>query len=164
METSRPPSTSQGVAEAMDIIAREHLPIPPDIEEPYRLPNDVSKASDADLWSLHARAHAVEARCNWIISERDDTADDYVKLIADERRRAEDELPETEEGKKLTKVRKAELIDSDGQVVAYEAQLKDHNKGTAKIKVIRDNAHRDCERLSRQWSFRHREEMASPTR
>lgn len=157
-------TSSEGVAAAMDIIAREHLPIPPDMEQAYRLPNDVSKSSDTDLWSLHAQAHATEARCNWIISERDDVADDYAKLIADAKRRAEDELPETEEGKKLTKVRKEELINGNAEVVVLEAQLKDYTKGTNKIKVIRDNAHRDCERLSRQWSFRHREEMGSPTR
>lgn len=160
----RPPSTSAGVQEAMATIEREHLPIPPDIEDPYRLPNDVSKVSDADLHSLHARAHAVEARVNWLISEWEDTEADYEKLIKDQIRIATENLPESEEGKRLTKVRKEELVESDLELVRLRAALQDHQRGLRKFKVIRDNAHRDCERLSRQWSYRYKEEAASPTR
>lgn len=160
----RAPSTDVGVGSAMEIIHREHFPIPPDIEEAYRLPNDVSKVSDTDLWSLHARAHAVEARCNWVISELEDKESDIEKLIKDQIRIATDNLPETEEGKKLTKVRKEELIESDLELIRLRNELKAQSRETGKIKVIRDNAHRDCERLSRQWSYRSGEERTSPSR
>jgi len=163
---SRPQSDAGRVGEAMEIIQREHLPVPPDIEEVYRLPNDVSKVSDDELRSLHARAHAVEARCNWIISEQyEDEIEDLEKLLRDRERQIRHELPDKDpEGKKWTKVAIEELVANDHQIVELHDRLRLVKRDVGKIKVIRDNAHRDCERLSRQWSMRFREENFSPTR
>lgn len=161
---ARPPSDPTQVSDAMAIIEREHFPIPPDIEDPYKLPNDVSKESDVELRSLHARAHAVECRVNWVISDRDDEVGDLERLLADRRRVVKLETPTTIDSKRLTKDQIEARIEADEQVIGFKSQIAVIQKGTGKLKVIRDNAHRDCERLSRQWSMRYKEENFSPAR
>lgn len=161
---ARPASDVGQVNAAMEIIAREHFPIPPDIEDPYILPNDVSKVSDDELRSLHARAHAVEARINWVLSEFDDEIGDLERLLSDRRRVVKLQTPTSEDGKRLTKDQVEARVEADEQVQAFIGQIKDIHKSTGKLKVIRDNAHRDCERLSRQWSMRFKEENFSPSR
>lgn len=164
VDTSRPPSNAGQVQSAMDIITREHFPVPPDIDDPYRLPNDVSKVSDDELRSLHARAHAVEARCNWIISETyDGEIDDLEKLLRDRDRQVRHGLPDKDpDNKKWTKVAIEEAVAADSQIIDLQDRIKAVKREQGKIKVIRDNAHRDCERLSRQWSMRFKEENFSP--
>lgn len=155
-----------GSQDAMAIIAREHLPIPQDIDDPYQLPNDVSKVSDDMLRSLHARAHAVEARVNWLISERQDEVGDLERLRDARKVYVRNNLPPKAEGDtgRRTKDAIEAIVEGDEEAQQYQAQIAEIEKGTNKLKVIRDNAHRDCERLSRQWSMRFREETASPTR
>jgi hypothetical protein len=133
------------------LIAQERLPIPPDMESAYRLPNDMSKVNDDALRSLHAMAHATEARCNWLINVRDDTKAEYEKLITHR------SLEVRNASSIKTKAGKDEEVAADSEVVRYQEELKDWERGTNKLKLFRDNAHRDCERMSRQWSMRYRE-------
>jgi hypothetical protein len=158
-----PPSS--GIAMAMDIIAREHFPIPPEIEQEYRLPNDVSLSSDDDLRSYHAQAHAVEARVNWEIAELKDKIADLELVLDDRRVTVALSLPKSnEEGKRHTKAELEALVEQDAEIISIKKDLREYNRAAGRLKIISDNAHRDCERLSRQWSMRYGEEKFIPTR
>jgi hypothetical protein len=152
-----PPSVqvASGSERAMAVIAREKAPIPPDIDDPPKLPGDISKISDEELRSVHGRFHAVESRLNWVISQHEDEIDDLERL-KNVRGAEVRNLPR--EGKAPTKDQMQALIDVDPQVQAYEQQAHEVRKVVNKLKVLRDNAHLTCQRCSREFSMRYGEE------
>lgn len=159
-----PIPVGDGNERAMQIISQENMPIPPEIEgDPPRLPNDLSKVSDQELQSFHARFHACESRANWVISQFDDEIGGVKKLLRDRRREVAGSIGTVDsEGKKLTKDAKEVLIESDVGVQQYVHQLEEIEKTVGKLKVLRDNYHQDVSTCSRQWSMRSGEADKQP--
>lgn len=150
-----PVTTSEATARAMAIISAENMPIPPEIDgDPPRLPNDLSKESDAALHSFHARFHACEVRMNWVISQFDDEIGDVRKLLRNKRREVGLAIPATHEGKKVTKDIKEALVDADAEVQQHLHNLSEIEATVGKLKVLRDGYHQDVSTCSRQWSMR----------
>ncbi len=148
----------------MAIIAKEHLPLPLDIDEVPVFPNDVSKVSDAELFSLHARMHACESRVNWLINQREDEIHGIEKLLRNRRREVRSELPKTQDGKRLTKDEVETMIEADAQVQQLVDQLDEVEKISGTFKTLRDNYRKDVAVCSRQYSFRRGEEEGIPSR
>jgi intein/homing endonuclease len=133
------------------LIKREHLPIPPDIEEePPRLPFDMSKCSVEELYSLHARFHACEARISFLITNEEDSIGDLEKMRHGREVEVANELPTTIDRKRPTEAQRTSLIAADPQVQIYLTAEHNIAKTLRKLKVLRDSYHRDCERSSRQ--------------
>jgi hypothetical protein len=159
------PAVGEGSVRAMQIIQEENFPIPPEIEgDPPRLPNDLSKVSDGELQSFHARFHACESRANWVISKFDtDEIGPVKKLLRDRRREVAAHIGTTDENnKKLTKDAKEVLIEQDQYVQQYVGQLEEIEATMGKLKVLRDNYHQDVSTCSRQWSMRSGEAEKQP--
>jgi hypothetical protein len=148
---------------AMQIIANENMPIPPEISgTPPQLPNDISAVSDGELRSYHAQFHACEVRMNWVISGFDDEIGDVKKLLRNRRREVGLNLPKTQDGKKITKDEREALIEADDQVQQHITQLDEIEKTVGKLKVLRDGYHQDVSTCSRQWSMRYIEQERAP--
>ena len=147
-----PEAATRDAREHFDaLIKREHLPIPPDIEEePPRLPFDMSKSSVEELYSLHARFHACEARISFIITNEEDSLSDLEKMRRGREIEVASELPVTMDGKRMTDAQRIARVAADPQVQVYATAEHNIGKTLRKLKVLRDNFHRDCERSSRQ--------------
>jgi hypothetical protein len=152
-----PPSRQvQGGAErAMAVIAREQLPIPPDISEPPQLPEDISKIDDVALRSVSGRFHAVESRVNWLISEHEDEIFDRERA---KNIRSAEIRNTPREGKAPTKDQMQAIVDADPEVQRIEGEIHEVRTVIHKLKVIRDNAHLTCQRVSREFAMRWSEE------
>jgi hypothetical protein len=138
----------------MAVIAREQLPIPPDISEPPQLPEDISKIDDVALRSVSGRFHAVECRVNWILSQHDDEIDDLERI---RNIRAAEVRNTPREGKAPTKDQMQAIIDADPEVQRIVGEIHEARKASTKLKVIRDNAHLTCQRVSREFAMRYAE-------
>jgi hypothetical protein len=144
--------------EAEDIVRKENLPIPPEVEQPPTLPFDLSKLSDAELRSLHGQFHAVLCRANWVIAHRKDLIDDLEQSLNLRRAQVQNEMPASIDGKRVTKDGAAALIESDGEVQRIKGEIVQAKKPLRKIEVVADNARSTCARASREWSMRYKEE------
>lgn len=140
---------------AQEIIDREHFPIPADIEKPPRMPNDMSGLSKDELYSIHAQFHACEARANWVLTEEDEKVYDLQKFLAGREVEVRNEAPTKDPDdarKRLTDAQRDALVAADGQVKEIKTQLHKALKTVRKLKVLRDNYHKDVERASRQMT------------
>lgn len=147
----------------MAIISAENMPIPPEIEgDPPRLPNDLSKAGDQELFSYHARFHACEVRMNWVISQQEDALGDAQKLLRNRRREVLLQIPATVDGKKVTKEIKEAMAEDDAEVQQYRSQVEEIEEMIGKLRVLRDGYHQDVSTCSRQWSMRSGEADKQP--
>lgn len=151
------------VDKALDIINRENLPLPPEIDgEPPRLPNDVSKVSRDELFSLHARFHAVESRTNWIVSNHEDELGDIVKLRTSREVVVANDIPLVIDDKRITNEYRDSKVAADKQIMKFFDQEHEVKKVINKLRVLQKNYYRDCERLSRQMSKYEREKNDGP--
>jgi hypothetical protein len=159
-----PLPVSSGQDRAMAIVQQENMPIPPEIDgDPPQLPNDLSKVSDQELHSYHARFHACEVRMNWVISQFEDEVGDVKKLLRNRRREVALSIGTVDENnKKLTKDAKEALVEQDAYVQQYLGQLDEAEKTLGKLKVLRDGYHQDVSTCSRQWSMRSLEAEKTP--
>lgn len=156
-ESAKPPAplppAESGDDLAAKIIAREQFPIPEDIESPPRMPNDMSKVSQDELYGLHAQFHACESRANWIITTEEDKVGDLEKLLHGREVVVRNELPAKTEGRtKLTEAQREAMVAVDEEVRAHKATIHEAMKVVRKLRVLRDNYHRDVERCSRQMT------------
>lgn len=140
---------------AQEIIEREQFPIPIDLEQPPKFPADISKVSFEDLYSLHAQFHAVEARANWVIALEEDKSSDLQELLSGREVEVRNEAPEKnpdDARKKLTEAQRESLVAADPEVKGIKKEIHSHAKVLRKLKVLRDNYHRDVDRCSRQMT------------
>lgn len=136
-------------------VAKEHFPIPQDIEDPPSMPADMSKLTREEIYSLHARFHAVEARIAIVITDEEDKLGDMQKLRRARELAVEEMIPVNVDGKKLTEAQRSARIAQDEQVQIYATAEHNIEKTIRKLKVLANNYHRDVERSSRQltkWS------------
>jgi hypothetical protein len=153
----------KNVSKAMEIISKENLPIPDEIGgEPPRLPNDVSKCSRDEIYSLHARFHACEVRTNWLISEEEDKLGDITKLKTGRAVEVYSSIPSMIDGVKTTNDYRDKSTAADSQVIEFGNKEFAFMKIIKKLKGLRDNYHLDCERLSRQMSKWEKEYQDNP--
>lgn len=145
------------------IISHENLPIPPDISgNPPILPNDISKCSIDEIYSLHARFHAVESRTNWVIFGYEDELSDIEKLKRDKEAKIYADIPTEIDGRRTTNDYRDSIVAADDQVLSYKTEEHDKLKIVNKLRVLQKNYHLDCERLSRQMSKWEREKNDGP--
>jgi hypothetical protein len=139
--------------DAMSIIIREAMPIPPELtgDGPI-LPEDVSKISRDELYSLHARFHACESRMNWLVIDQEDKLEDIIKLRYYREVKAAEEVPLVIDDKRVTNEYRDGKVAADQGVLKYKDKEHPIKKTLKRLKVLRDNYCRDCERLSRQMS------------
>jgi hypothetical protein len=134
------------------LVEKEKFPLPDDIEDPPRMPADMSKCTREEIYSLHARFHAVESRIGLVITHEEDMLDDLEKLLKGAELTAEEAVPVNEDGKKLTESQRSARVARDPQVQQYEEAVKNVKKTIRKMKVLQGNYHRDVERASRQMT------------
>ena len=158
------PSVATGREAAMAIIAREHLPIPIDVAEAPTFPNDISKVSDTELFSMHARMHACESRVNWMINEQEDAVKRVEKLLRVARLNARKALQPLGEGKRRTKDETEAAIESSPEVQQLLAELEGAQDTVGTLKVLRENYKSDVSTCSRQFSMRSGEERGIPAK
>lgn len=150
---------------AMEIIARENMPIPPSYanEEAPILPIDVSVITRDELFSLHAKFHACESRMLWIMCQEEDKFGDIEKLRKDREAIVGANVPFLgEDGKRNTNEYRDFQIASDSEVLSLGKEEHEIKKVVKRLKILCDNYHRDCERLSRQMSKYERERSDAP--
>lgn len=148
-----PEAERDAAAHFADIVKREHLPEPPEInEDPPILPFDMSKCTKEELYSLHARFHACESRMAYVVSQEEDSLGDLEKMRKGRETELANEIPMTVDRKKLTEAQRAAIIASDPQVQTYQTAIHNVEKTLRKLKVLRDSYHRDVERTSRQMT------------
>jgi hypothetical protein len=158
------PSAATGREAAMAIIAREHLPIPIDVAEAPTFPNDISKVSDTELFSMHARMHACESRANWLINEQEDAVKRLEKLLRVARLNARKALQPLGEGKRRTKDETEAAIESSPEVQQLLAELEGAQDTVGTLRVLRENYKSDVSTCSRQFSMRSGEERGIPAK
>ena len=145
-----------GQDRALEIIQKENMPVPKDLEQNIPdFPNDVSKVSDVELFSLHAIYYACEARANWILSAYEDELGDIEKL----RRFREVEVAESvpliaDDGKRVTNEQRDVKVASDSNVLEHLKKEHEIGKIVKRIKVLRDNYRSSVSVCSRQYSMR----------
>lgn len=154
-----------GQSEAIKIIVAENMPTPPNYSEENtpQFPMDVSLCSRDELFSLHARFHAYETRMNWILSGYEEEVNDYIKLRNYREAVVAKEMSFMgEDGKRNTNEYRDTLVRGDKEVL--ELGMKEHEKKkiVTDLKVLRNNYHLDCERLSRQMSKYEQERIDAP--
>lgn len=148
---------------AQDIIEKEGFPVPPDISgNPPILPNDVSKCSRDEIYSLHARFHAVESRTNWVVSNYEDELGDIEKLKRDREVKVYSEIPTVLDGKRTTNDYRDAIVAADTEVLSFKTEEHEKLKIVNKLRVLQKNYYKDCERLSRQMSKWEREKNDGP--
>ncbi len=149
---------------AMEIIAKEHFPIPPDLEStPPVLPFDVSKCSRDELFSLHARFHAAESRMNWVLCQYEDELGDIEKLRTHREAIVANSVPFMgEDQKRNTGEYRESVVAADPEVLEFGMKEHEINKLVKRFKVLKRNYEKDCERLSRQMSKYERERLDAP--
>jgi hypothetical protein len=136
-------------------VAKEHFPYPQDIEDPPSMPADMSKLTREEIYSLHARFHAVQARIAIVITDDEDKLGDMQKLRRARELAVEETIPVNIDGKKLTEAQRSARIAQDEQVQIYATAEHNLEKSIRKMKVLAGNYNRDVERSSRQmtrWS------------
>jgi hypothetical protein len=139
-----------------ELIQREKLPLPSEIENPPALPFDISKISDEELRSVHAQFGAVLARANWVIAEAKDQIFVSERALAVRKVEVRDSLP------KMTKDDAAAKVAADEEVLRLEAEIAEKSRPLIKLEVIAENARRAVAHASREFAMRYREE--DPTR
>jgi hypothetical protein len=159
------PNSSQAQNRAMEIIEKENFPTPPNYgdESAPQFPIDVSLCSRDELFSLHARFHAYETRMNWVLMQYDDEMNDYIKLRNYREAVVAKSVPFMgEDNKRNTNEHREAQVRGDDEVL--ELGLKEHEarKVVTDLKVLRNNFHLDCERLSRQMSKYEMEKSDAP--
>jgi hypothetical protein len=133
------------------IVEKEHLPLPPEInEDPPELPYDMSKLSRDEIYSLHSRFHACESRANYLIALDEDELHDLEALRKAREVEVAAVLPATIDGKRTTDAQRSAKIAADEQVRACVAQEHELEKHVRKLKTLRDFYHSTVERCSRQ--------------
>lgn len=150
---------------AMQIIARENMPIPPDYanEEAPIFPIDVSIISRDELFSLHAKFHAYEIRMNYVLMEHEDYMNDCVKLREYREAEVAKSVPFLgEDGKRNTNEFRDAQVKGDKEVLELGEKEHEARKIVTDLKVLRNGYHLDCERLSRQMSKYERERLDAP--
>jgi hypothetical protein len=150
---------------AMEIIAKEGMPIPPQYsdEEAPILPMDVSVISRDELFSLHAKFHACESRMLWLMCQEEDTLGDIEKLRKNREAVVAAEVPFMgEDGKRNTNEFRDSQVAADEEVLSLGMQEHEIKKVFKRLKVLCDSYHRSCERMSRQMSKYERERLDAP--
>jgi hypothetical protein len=142
-------------SDAMDIISREHMPIPADVDDIPPFPQDVSKVSDGELFSLHAVYYSCEARANWLLSQNEDELGDIEKLKRHREAVVANSVPFMgEDGKRNTNEFRDTKVNSDSEVLKLSLKEHEINKIVKKLKVLRDNYRTSVAVCSRQYSMR----------
>lgn len=150
---------------AMEIIKCEGMPIPPEYsnENPPQFPMDVSIISRDELFSLHARFHAYEIRMNYVLMQYEDEMNDYIKLRNYREAVVAKFVPFMgEDGKRNTNEYREAQVRGDQEVLDLGMKEHESKKIVTDLKVLRNNYHLDCERLSRQMSKYETERVDAP--
>jgi|ERR1700722_12377483 len=150
---------------AMEIIQKENFPTPPNYsdENAPQFPIDVSLCSRDELFSLHARFHAYETRMNWVLMQHEDEMNDYIKMRTYREAVVAKEVPFMgEDNKRNTNEHREAQVRGDIEVLELGKKEHEARKVVTDLKVLRNNYHLDCERLSRQMSKYEMEKSDAP--
>jgi hypothetical protein len=156
-------ATSQELPQnpAAEVIDREHFPVPPEIDErPPRLPFDMSKCSDDDVRSHHARFHACHSRANFVVGLWEGEHRDVVKLRKGREVEVANSLPSKDpedSRKRLTDAQREAMVAADLEVVALKEREHEIERVLRQLTTLRDGYSRDVSACSRQWAMRHKE-------
>lgn len=155
-------SSDLPVSAAAEIISRENLPVPPEIDgQPPRLPFDLSKCSDDDLRSYHAQFHACHSRANHLVGLWEGELRDIVKLRKGAEVQVMNGLPVKDGRTKLTDAQRDAMAAAHPEVV----KLREHEHGVERklrqLAALRDGYGRDVSTCSRQWAMRKEETRGS---
>lgn len=140
---------------AQEIIDREGFPVPLELDgDPPRIPHDISKATDDELRSLHARAHAVQTRANYVVGLWEGELRDIVKLRKGREVTVANEIPAKEAGVKITEAQRDAKVQGDPEVVDLSAQEHSVERVLRQLKALQENYAKDVSTCSRQWAMR----------
>lgn len=135
-------------------VAKEKLPIPPELEgNPPELPRDISALSDIQLRRLHAEFHALLARATWLVAveESDEHAADqiarhYKAMVL------RDLVSKASKDAKITAL-EAEAA-GDERVREWTQRKNEHYVQVKLLKALRDTYEDSCDRMSRDFTMR----------
>lgn len=138
-------------------IAKEKLPIPPELEgEPTQLPRDISALSNVHLRRYHGEFYAYLARANWLVAieESDEYAADqiarhYKAMVL------RDLVANAPKDTKITAL-EAEAS-QDGRVRKWIKLKNEHYVQVKLLKALRDTYEDSCDRMSREYTMRQSE-------
>lgn len=135
-------------------IAKEKLPVPPELEgDPPELPRDISSLSDVQLRRFHAEFHACLARTNWLVAieETDEYCADqlmrhYKAMVL------RDLVSNSPKDAKITAL-EAEAA-QDHRVSKWLRKRNEHHVQVKLLKALRDTYEQSCDRMSRDFTMR----------
>ena len=150
---------------AQEVIDQEHFPVPPEIDEkPPHLPFDLSKCSDEEIASFHARFHACHSRANYVVGLWEGRLRDLVKLRKGREVEVANEAPKKDpedSRKRLTDAQREAYVAADPTVVSYRDQEHEVERVLRQLRVLRDGYAADVSTCSRQWAIRKDESGAA---
>lgn len=143
-------------------ILQENMSIPQEVNgQPPEFPRDISVVSDKELRKLHAEFAAMLARANWLVAI-EETDEISARQVADLKhaqaiRRAADTPDKVTSKAKTVPMLEAEAV-ADDEVKEWRANQTKHYIQIKLLKALRDNYQMICERISREWSMREKEQ------
>ncbi len=137
------------------IIARERFPLPPEIDgDPPVLPADLSQLGRDQLYSMHARFHALESRVGWVLGLEEDELANIVKLRRGREVEVANSLPPKVGTSKMTESQRDSLVAADEGVKQYLAAEHEQKKGLRKLAYLYNDFHKSvgvCSRQMTRW-------------
>ena len=142
---------------AQEIIDRENFPVPAEVTERVVLPFDLSKLSDAEIFSHHSRAHSIHSRATYVLGLWESQLRDEVKLRKGREVHVANNLPIKDGRVKYTDAQREAMVQADPEVVAHREQEHEIEKVVRQLRGLVENYAIDVAVCSRQLSRRDNE-------
>jgi hypothetical protein len=147
-----------------DLVKRENLPVPPEIQgDVPDMPGDLTGLDDRKIRQLHGEFNAYLGRVEYLLS-RERMALHQAKLVLEnmvqEGLRTAEKIDPSTEKPKLASVLEAE-VNADGDVMAWRMNVQRHEMAIIELRGFQEIYARHISVLSREWSMRSEEYQRS---